>query len=120
VEQALSADQGAWDAYSKYRGQHLEDAAAELVAAHLPSCTSHLAWSTSSPLPTSRPSPLSTPSSSKVTVSSSSTTLRSSSKQGGGPPRAVPDRRLPAASRGPAPHRHRRRGPKRAHAPADP
>lgn len=42
VEQGLRADQGAWDAYSKYRGQHLEEAAADLVAACLPSCTSHL------------------------------------------------------------------------------
>jgi hypothetical protein len=42
VEQVLQAHQGAWDAYSKHRGQYLEDAAAELVAAHLPGCTSHL------------------------------------------------------------------------------
>jgi hypothetical protein len=42
VEEALRADQLAWDIYSKHRGRYLEVAAADLVAAHLPGCASHL------------------------------------------------------------------------------
>ncbi|MEU9510710.1 hypothetical protein AB0D32_31030 [Micromonospora sp. NPDC048170] len=42
VEEALRLDQRAWDVYSKHRGQYVERAAADLVAAHLPGCVSHL------------------------------------------------------------------------------
>jgi hypothetical protein len=42
AEEALRGDQLAWDTYSKHRGQYLEKAAADLVAVHLPGCTSHL------------------------------------------------------------------------------
>ncbi|MEU4643376.1 hypothetical protein [Micromonospora sp. NPDC023814] len=42
VEEALRFDQRAWDVYSKHRGQYVEQAAADLIVAHLPGCVSHL------------------------------------------------------------------------------
>jgi hypothetical protein len=41
VEAELQSDQAAWDIYSKHRGEYLERAATDLVAAHLPGCVTH-------------------------------------------------------------------------------
>lgn len=42
VEEALRADQKAWDLYSKHRGTYLEHSSCALVAEHLPGSVQHL------------------------------------------------------------------------------